>query len=191
MLFDFPDARAAGVPSPSRRRFVQGLAAGGAALALGARLPAFAAAPRVPELRGTDFDLVIGETPVDYTGRVRPAVTVNGSLPAPTLRFREGSTVTLRVRNALPPGSVHGHHTSIHWHGLILPANMDGVPGISFDGIHRGETYVYRFDVRQAGTYWYHSHSAMQEQAGLYGALIIDPAGPEPVSYTHLEPTRP
>ena len=183
MLFDFPDARAAGVPSPSRRRFVQGLAAGGAALALGARLPAFAAAPRVPELRGTDFDLVIGETPVDYTGRVRPAVTVNGSLPAPTLRFREGSTVTLRVRNALPPGSVHGHHTSIHWHGLILPANMDGVPGISFDGIHRGETYVYRFDVRQAGTYWYHSHSAMQEQAGLYGALIIDPAGPEPFAY--------
>ena len=84
--------------------------------------------------------------------------------------------MNLRVSNALPPDSIHGHETSIHWHGILLPANMDGVPGLSFDGIQRGETYHYRFDVRQAGTYWYHSHSAFQEQAGLYGALIIDPA---------------
>ena len=89
----------------------------------------------------------------------------------------------LRVRNALPAGSVHGHQTSIHWHGILLPANMDGVPGISFDGIARGETFHYRFDVEQAGTYWYHSHSAFQEQAGLYGALIIDPDGPEHFSF--------
>ena len=168
----------------SRRRFVQGLALGGVATLL----PGAAWSrprPRVGDfnvLRGTGFDLVIGETPVDFTGRVRPAVTVNGSLPAPILRWKEGTTVDLRVRNALPAGSIHGHQTSIHWHGILLPANMDGVPGISFDGIARGETFHYRFDVEQAGTYWYHSHSAFQEQAGLYGALVIDPAGPERIA---------
>lgn len=177
---------AAGVPMLSRRRFVQGVALGGAAAAFLPRTAWSQPAARVGDfntLRGTDFDLTIGETPVNFTGRVRPAVTVNGTVPAPILRWREGTTVTLRVRNALPPGSIHGHETSIHWHGIILPANMDGVPGISFDGIGRDETFVYRFDVNQAGTYWYHSHSAFQEQAGLYGALIIDPAGSEPFSY--------
>ena len=170
----------------SRRRFVQGLAAGGA-------LAAFAPWPRQswalkspgqPEvLAGTRFDLAIGETPVNFTGAVRPAVTVNGSLPAPILRWREGTTVDLFVSNRLPPNSIHGHETSIHWHGILLPSNMDGVPGLSFNGIHRGETYHYRFDVVQGGTYWYHSHSAFQEQAGLYGALIIDPIEPEPFRY--------
>jgi CopA family copper-resistance protein len=164
----------------SRRRFLQGLAAGGTLAGFGAwPRPSWAltSAGEATVLAGTDFDLVIGETPVDFTGRVRPAVTVNGSLPAPTLRWREGSTVTLRVRNALARDT-----TSIHWHGILLPANMDGVPGLSFDGIHPGEAYTYRFDVRQAGTYWYHSHSAMQEQVGLYGALVIDPAGPDPIA---------
>ncbi|MFT3806163.1 copper resistance system multicopper oxidase [Arenimonas sp.] len=171
---------------PSRRRFVQGLAAGGAIAGIGfdARsIHALESRLRMPVLTGTEFDLSIGETLVDFTGRVRPAVTVNGSLPAPLLRWREGSTVTLRVRNALPTGSIHGHQTSIHWHGILLPANMDGVPGLSFAGIHRGESYLYRFDVRQTGTYWYHSHSGFQEQAGLYGPLIIDPIAPEPFSY--------
>ena len=120
---------------------------------------------------------------MDFTGRVRPAITVNGTVPAPILRWREGTTVDLFVSNALPLGSIHGHQTSIHWHGILLPANMDGVPGLSFDGIGRGETYHYRFDVNQGGTYWYHSHSAFQEQAGLYGALIIDSAEPEPFTY--------
>jgi CopA family copper-resistance protein len=169
----------------SRRRFLQGLAAGGVIAGVGAwPRPAWAlkSTGEATVLAGTDFDLVVGETPVDFTGRVRPAVTVNGSLPAPTLRWREGTTVTLRVRNALPAGSIHGHQTSIHWHGVLLPANMDGVPGLSFDGIHRGEAYTYRFDVRQSGTYWYHSHSAFQEQVGLYGALIVDPAGPDPIT---------
>jgi CopA family copper-resistance protein len=169
----------------SRRRFLQGLAAGGVVAGLGAwPRPTWALqSPNEPVLlAGTEFDLVVGETPVDFTGRVRPAVTVNGSLPAPTLRWREGTTVTLRVRNALPAGSPHGGHTSIHWHGIVLPANMDGVPGLSFDGIARGEAFTYRFDVRQAGTYWYHSHSAFQEQVGLYGALIVDPAGPDPIA---------
>ncbi len=164
----------------SRRRFVQGLAAGGALAAFGWPRLGNAAAP---VLTGTDFDLTIGELPVNFTGRTRIGVAVNGSVPAPTLRWREGTTVELRVRNALPPNSIHGRQTSIHWHGILLPANMDGVPGMSFDGIGPNETYRYRFDLRQSGTYWYHSHSGFQEQAGLYGALIVDAAEPEPFDY--------
>lgn len=170
----------------SRRRFVQGLAAGGTALGLGLwPRPSWAlkGPGNANVLAGTEFDLVIGQTPVNFTGRTRPAITVNGSLPAPILRWREGSTVNLRVSNALPAGSIHGAQTSIHWHGVLLPANMDGVPGMSFNGIDRGQRYLYRFHVRQAGTYWYHSHSGFQEQAGLYGPLIIDPIEPEPFAY--------
>ena len=171
---------------PSRRRFVQGLAAGGTVAGLGL-WPRTSWAMKSPGqltvLSGTEFDLAIGETLVNFTGRTRPAITVNGSLPAPLLRWREGTTVNLRVSNALPPNSIHGHETSIHWHGILLPANMDGVPGLSFDGIGRGETYHYRFQVKQGGTYWYHSHSAFQEQAGLYGPLVIDPIDPEPFSF--------
>ncbi len=166
----------------SRRRFVTGLAAGGVVAGAMPHWPAFAAplpqAPAVPELRGTDFNLAIGRSPVNFTGRDRMATTVNGSLPAPTLRWREGDTVTLRVANHL-----RGAHSSIHWHGIILPANMDGVPGLSFDGIAPGEAYLYRFQLNQSGTYWYHSHSMFQEQAGLYGAIVIDPR--EPAPYHH------
>ncbi len=175
-----------GLPSPSRRRFVQGLAGAGAVAGLGAwpqNLWALQTAAQPGVLAGTRFDLAIGETLVDFTGRVRTAVTVNGSLPAPVLRWREGDTVDLFASNRLPAGSIHGDQASIHWHGILLPADMDGVPGMSFDGIGRGETYHYRFQVRQAGTYWYHSHSGFQEQAGLYGALIIDPLAPEPFAY--------
>src|SRR3546814_8668377 len=128
---------------------------------------------------------------MNFTGNTRTAITVNGSIPAPILRWREGDTVNLYVSNALPPNSIHGHDTSIHWHGILLPPNMDGVPGISFDGIRRGETYHYRFDVRQGGTYWYHSHSAFQEQAGLYGSIIIDPLEPEPFSYDRRSEEHP
>jgi CopA family copper-resistance protein len=99
-------------------------------------------------------------------------------LPAPTLRWRQGDTVTLRVSNAIARAD-----TGIHWHGILLPANMDGVPGLSFSGIRPGETYRYNFEVRQGGTYWYHSHAAFQEQSGLYGALVIDPMDPEPFRY--------
>jgi len=164
----------------SRRRFVQGLALGGVAAGAGLwRLPALAANPiAVPELRGSDLQLAIGRSRVDFTDRARSAITVNGSLPAPTLRWREGDTVTIRVANTLADAP-----TSIHWHGLLLPANMDGVPGLSFDGIAPGEAYLYRFTLRQSGTYWYHSHSMFQEQAGLYGALVIDPLEPPP--YRH------
>jgi len=129
-------------------------------------------------LSGTDFDLSLGETLVNFTGAPRIAHTVNGALPAPTLRWKEGDTVTLRVANTLSEDQA-----SIHWHGILLPANMDGVPGLSFNGIAPGETYVYRFNVKQGGTYWYHSHSAFQEQLGLYGALIIDSREPEPFQY--------
>ncbi len=161
----------------TRRRFVQGLAAGGTLLALPAgvraALKTTGAATRTgspPELRGTEFDLVIAETPVNFTGRERLATTINGSLPAPVLRWREGDTVTIRVTNRLPVSA------SIHWHGIILPFEMDGVPGVSYPGIAPGETFVYRFRVRQSGTYWYHSHTAFQEQTGMYGTIVIDPA---------------
>ena len=172
--------------NPTRRRFIQGLAAGGAVAGLGLwPKPTWAlkSPGQANVLSGTQFHLSIGEMPMNFTGRTRSAVTVNGSLPGPILRWREGDTVTLRVANALPHGSIHGHDTSIHWHGILLPANMDGVPGLSFAGIPRGEAYQYQFRVHQGGTYWYHSHSAYQEQAGLYGAIVIDPLEPEPFAY--------
>jgi CopA family copper-resistance protein len=174
------------IPDLRRRRFVQGLAAGGVLLglspfirpswAIGAAMPGRAA----PVLRGTEFDLVIAESPVDFTGRPRMATTINGSIPAPTLRWREGDTVTLRVTNRLR------ETTSIHWHGIILPYQMDGVPGISFNGIAPGETFTYRFKVQQSGTYWYHSHSGMQEQTGMYGAIVIEPAAGERTGREHV-----
>jgi CopA family copper-resistance protein len=167
---------------PSRRIFVKGLAMGGVAagLGLGKRQVWAQATSRQPTdvLSGTEFDLHASEALVNFTGAPRFAHTVNGSLPAPILRWREGDTVTLRVANRLLDD-----YASIHWHGILLPANMDGVPGLSFNGIAPGETYVYRFRVKQSGTYWYHSHSAFQEQLGLYGALIIDPRDPEPFHY--------
>jgi len=124
-------------------------------------------------LSGTEFNLEISAREVNFTGSRRTATVVNGQLPAPLLRWREGDLVTLRVSNRL---SVP---TSIHWHGVIVPADMDGVPGISFNGIGPGKTYVYRFRVNQSGTYWYHSHSRFQEQTGLYGPLVIEPRGGE------------
>lgn len=164
----------------SRRRFVQGMALGGVAATTGLwRSDARASNPvSTPVLRGSSQTLQIGRMPVNLTGRPRPAITVNQSLPAPTLRWREGDTVSVRVRNALAD-----QPTSVHWHGLLLPANMDGVPGMSFDGIAPGQEYHYRFALRQSGTYWYHSHSMFQEQAGLYGAIVIDPLTPPP--YRH------
>jgi CopA family copper-resistance protein len=161
-------------PDQPRRKFLQGIAAGGIALGL-APLGSVLAAPNPSSgtqiLSGTEFDLTISQTPVNFTGKPRLATTVNGSLPGPTLRWREGEMVTIRVTNHLP------EETSIHWHGILLPFQMDGVPGISFHGIAPGETFTYQFKVSQSGTYWYHAHSAFQEQEGLYGAIVIEPAG--------------
>src|SRR5690606_36715463 len=112
---------------------------------------------------------------VDFTGQPKSAITVKGGLPAPLRRWREGDTVTLRVSN-----HVRGAPTSIRWHGILLPSNMDGAPGKSMDGFGPGESYLYRFTLRQSGSYWYHSHSMQQEQAGLYGAIIVDPREPAP-----------
>ncbi|WP_313239464.1 copper resistance system multicopper oxidase [Stutzerimonas kunmingensis] len=164
----------------SRRTFVKSLAAGGAVAGLGLwQQPVWAlTSPGQPTvLSGTEFDLTIDSMSVDFTGSRRTAMAINGSIPGPLLRWREGDTVTLRVRNRLP------QDTSIHWHGILLPANMDGVPGFSFAGIAPDGMYEYRFKVVQSGTYWYHSHSGFQEQLGVYGALIIDPKEPEPFSY--------
>lgn len=164
----------------TRRTFVKGLAATGIIGGLGLwRTPVWAVnSPGQPNvLTGNGFDLFIGETPVNITGAARTAMTINGSLPGPILRWREGDTVTLRVRNRLK------EDTSIHWHGIILPANMDGVPGLSFHGIAPDGMYEYKFKVNQNGTYWYHSHSGLQEQVGVYGALVIDAKEPEPFSY--------
>jgi CopA family copper-resistance protein len=124
--------------------------------------------PEQTVLSGTEFDLRIGASPVNFTGSLRQATVVNGQLPAPLLRLRQGDTVTLRVANELPVPS------SIHWHGLIVPADMDGVPGLSFAGIPSHGSYTYRFKVNQYGTYWYHSHSRFQEQVGLYGPIVIE-----------------
>ncbi|MEB0149643.1 copper resistance system multicopper oxidase [Pseudomonas sp. CCC2.2] len=164
----------------SRRTFVKALAAGGILAGFGLwRSPVWAiTSPGQPNvLAGTDFDLSVGEMGVNFTGTPRTAMTINGSLPGPLLRWREGDTVTLRVRNRLK------ENTSIHWHGIILPVNMDGVPGLSFHGIEPGGLYVYSFKVKQNGTYWYHSHSGFQEQVGVYGPIVIDAKDPEPFSY--------
>ena len=152
----------------SRRRFVHGFA--GAALVLGASRWS---AIRGAVLSGTQFDLTIDELPVNYTGARRTAIAINGQVPGPTLRLREGDTVTIRVTNRLRTT------TALHWHGLIVPADMDGVPGVSFAGIAPGTTFEYRFKVNQSGTYWYHAHARFQEQVGLYGSIVIDPRNGE------------
>ncbi len=165
----------------TRRRFVQGLAAGGVLAGLPGLLQAGVPGAAqtttgaAPVLSGTEIDLVVAESAVNFTGHPRMATTINGSIPAPTLRLREGDTVTIRVHNRLREA------TSIHWHGIILPYQMDGVPGISFAGIPPGQTFTYRFKLEQTGTYWYHSHSGMQEMTGMYGAIVVEPRDGERV----------
>ena len=167
-------------PFVTRRRFVQGISAGAAFAAYGWKGGSVLGetAPLDPqELTGTHFELAVDWLPVNFTGRPSRATAVNGSAPGPILRWHEGETVTLAVTNRLK------HATSIHWHGVRVPADMDGVPGLSFAGIAPGETFVYRFPVKQNGTYWYHSHSGFQEQTGLIGALIIDPRERDPFEF--------
>ena len=166
-----------------RRQLLRGAAAMGAGAAAGSLLPGWAqsAAPSqastLPTLSGQDIKLSIGHTPVTIDGRTSHAVTINGTVPGPLIRLKEGQTVRLSVTNTLD------EETSIHWHGLLVPFQMDGVPGVSFPGIPPGETFVYEFPVKQSGTYWYHSHSGLQEAEGHYGPIVIEPAEPDPVVY--------
>ncbi len=163
-----------------RRTFVKGAAAASVAGIAGIRLEAAAPAKstdRRAVLKGNEFFLEIGYTTVNKTGKPAVATTINGQIPGPTLIWREGETVTIHVTNRLKVRS------SIHWHGIILPYQMDGVPDISFKGIDPGETFTYRFKVKQHGTYWYHSHSGYQEQTGMYGAIVIKPRRKEPFGY--------
>jgi CopA family copper-resistance protein len=164
----------------TRRSFVQGIAAAGVVAGvawLPRRIATAAAVSDAATLRGPAIDLVIGERAVNLTGHDAVATLANGMLPGPILRWREGDDVTLRVRNELD------RDTAIHWHGVLTPASMDGVPGLSFHGIRPGETFAYRFRARQSGTYWYHAHADFQEQTGLYGAIVIEPREPAPFSY--------
>ena len=163
----------------SRRRFVMGAASAMMLASLPFTQSVLAASLRkgLTTLSGKVFDLSIDYQTVNFTGTDVRATVVNQSIPGPLLRWKEGESVTLRVKNNLDVSS------SIHWHGIILPANMDGVPGISFEGIEPGETFEYNFTVGQSGTYWYHSHSGFQEQTGMYGAIVIDPKDADPVAY--------
>jgi CopA family copper-resistance protein len=164
----------------TRRRFVQGVAAGAALAACGWKdQPAFCETvpPDLAVLTGTHFNLTIDTIPANFTGRPSRATAVNGSTPGPILRWHEGDTVTISLINRLK------HATSIHWHGVRVPADMDGVPGLSFAGVPPGNTFEYHFPVRQSGTYWYHSHSGFQEQTGLIGAVIIDPRDHDPIEF--------
>ncbi|ACK67585.1 copper-resistance protein, CopA family [Rippkaea orientalis PCC 8801] len=123
------------------------------------------------------IDLTIQETSLKIGNKTATGVTVNNTIPAPLLRLKEGQIAKINVTNNLD------QDTSIHWHGIILPSKMDGVPGVSFAGIKPGQTFTYEFPVIQSGTYWYHSHSGLQEQRGHYGAIIIDPLEPDPFEY--------
>ena len=176
--------------NPSRRRFVKGLAVGGAVASLGLAGCSTTGGAKASsstnsmmkmkgesELKGKVFNLTIDEQRVNFTGRSRIATAINGTVPAPILRWKEGETVTLNVTNNMDVT------TSIHWHGLILPNEMDGVPGLTYDGIKPGETFVYKFPLVQSGTYWYHSHSGFQEQTGMHGVIVIEPKDKYPYEF--------
>lgn len=169
---------------PSRRDLLRRTAAAGGLAGAGLLLPDWARS-QTPGLRarplaltGGDIRLAVGHAPFQVDGRPGHAVAINGTVPGPLIRLKEGQDVRIAVTNNLAD-----EDTSIHWHGLLVPFQMDGVPGVSFPGIRPGETFTYEFRVRHAGTYWYHSHSGLQELIGHYAPLVIDPAGAEPAPY--------
>jgi CopA family copper-resistance protein len=170
--------------SMGRRALLRGAAVGGVGLGLSSLFPAWAkttshgiARKGFGTLTRPLVDLTVAQSQFTVNGKAGHAIAINGTIPAPLIRLKEGQNVRLRVNNHLD------EDTSIHWHGLIVPFQMDGVPGISFPGIKAHSTFDYEFPLKQAGTYWYHSHSGLQEQVGHYGPLIIDPAGADPVAY--------
>src|SRR5258706_779791 len=164
-----------------RRQLLRGASLAGGAAALAAWMPAWAQpvsagiTTPLPVVSGDDITLRIARLTMMIDGRPSRAIGVNGTVPAPLIRLREGQNVRLHVVNDLDEQS------SIHWHGLLVPTQFDGVPGISFPGIRPRSTFLYEFPIRQSGTYWYHSHSGPQEQVGHYGPIVIDPAGPDPI----------
>jgi CopA family copper-resistance protein len=164
-----------------RRQLLRGASLVGGGIALAAWMPAWAqttSAGLTTPLRtvsGNDIELRIARQTMMIDGRPSRAIGINGTVPAPLIRLREGQTVRLKVINDLDEDS------SIHWHGLLVPPQFDGVPGVSFPGIKPRSTYLYEFPIKQNGTYWYHSHSGMQEQLGHYGPIVIDPAGVDPI----------
>lgn len=167
----------------NRRDLLKGIGGLGLLAALEQLVPAYARGretnftDQIERQFGEAIDLVIADQKINFDGRAGNAMTVSGSLPGPLLRLKEGGEAVIRVTNRLKETA------SIHWHGLIVPMEMDGVPGVSFAGIKPGETFEYRFPVKQYGTYWYHSHSGGQELLGVYAPIIIDPVGPEPFKY--------
>ena len=175
----------------SRRHFIGGAAGAAFVTGLNMSLPLPALAKSTTASGAVDqqgirhietknlYNLDIGYAPFTLNGRTGKASAINGTVPGPLVKLREGDKVRLNVKNSM----MDTEHSSIHWHGLLVPFRMDGVPGINFNGIQPGETYEYEFEVKQAGTYWYHSHSFFQEQTGTYGPLVIEPKTPEPFSY--------
>jgi CopA family copper-resistance protein len=170
----------------NRRALLQAATMAGGAVAVGSLFPAWAKsgshglhslAGQSGVVTGPNLELSVGQSAFKLGHQTGHAYTVNGTLPAPLIRLREGQNVKLIVRNTLQ------EDTSVHWHGMLLPFQMDGVPGVSFPGIAPGESFTYEFPMKQHGTYWYHSHSHMQEAMGMYGALIVDPAGADPITY--------
>lgn len=166
-----------------RRALLRAAALSGAGFGLAQALPAWAQplskglVRPLPTVSGNEIALTIGQVSVEVDGKVSRAIGINGTVPGPLIRLKEGQRVRLRVQNTLDEDS------SIHWHGLLVPFEMDGVPGVSFPGIMPRSTFDYEFDLSHPGTYWYHSHSAYQEEDGVYGPIVIDPAGPDPVAY--------
>jgi len=166
-----------------RRGFLRAAGLAGLGAAVGKVLPAWAQpvsagiVSPLPTVSGKDIALSIGNVAVRVDGKVSKAIGINGTVPGPLIRLKQGQQVRLRVTNTMP------HDSSIHWHGVLVPFTMDGVPGVSFPGIAPGATFDYAFPIFQAGTYWYHSHSGYQEQDGLYGPIVIDPEGPDPIAY--------
>ena len=173
-----------------RREFLRAAALGGAGAAVSQIMPAWAqpitsgaGAGVLPEVSGKDIALTISRIPLRVDGKAARGIGINGTVPGPLIRLKEGETVRLRGSNGIRGSGGGDEQSSIHWHGLLVPFAMDGVPGISFPGINPGETLVYEFPVIQSGTYWYHSHSGYQEQDGVYGPIIIEPKGADPIAF--------
>ena len=172
-----------------RRDFLRTAAAGGAAVGLSHLFPAWAqpvsvgTGTSIPTVSGADIALTIADLATRLDGKLMRGIGINGTVPGPLIRLKEGQQVRLRVTNAIRSDRGGDMQTSLHWHGLLVPFAMDGVPGISFPGIPQGQTFNYEFQALQSGTYWYHSHSGYQEQEGVYGPIIIDPKGADPIAY--------